>query len=122
MMKVSLVLSVLFLGQVSWAQSSKCSPQQVITAIQQTVGGAFTPSSNQKIQFQGELNPGQTKNLTVMVDDFNFHNTSSKTADLFIVSGGSLASDMTVFAVLLNSVTCQKVFVREILHTGGGGL
>lgn len=107
---------------VSSAAKAACAPELVLKNLRAKESSYYTPGLSAKVTLKATLQPGESKNTLILIDDFTFTNETAKPAELYSIVGSSYASEVTAWAVLVDAGTCQINSAREVLHTGGGGL
>jgi hypothetical protein len=99
-----------------------CSPAEVLAAVNERAPDAYRPGARAGVYFKGQIAEGQTRNVMVLVDDFNVKNTYGTPVEVFVIVGSSLASETTAWLAVADAKTCALKDAWEALHTGGGGL
>lgn len=108
-----------FLAQGAFAA---CDPEAVKSEAAALASSDSYRATISRMKVEGTLKPGEKMNVVVAVDDFDMKN--DRKYDLVVVSffGNDWAGDDAYWLGMVDPESCKLMDLKEVLHTGGGGL
>jgi hypothetical protein len=119
-MKFALI--AVFVSLLPLAASAACDVDTLKDVVGKATGDGYFSMQFTKAKIEGSLNPGQTMNVMVAVDDFDVTNKSSDAVLVVSLFGQNTVGDDAFWLAQVNPATCAVVTAYEVLNNAGGGL